>query len=274
MDTPLAPPVVQNRRGKKHKIDYSPPAPDADFDRAVDLVLNDATLPALLRTVMSHLLEIKGEFLVHKEKKMTRFWLVSICILCLSLVPSTEPDPVIAQDTFSQFCKHPGQFGQGEMQGTTKCIVKFPKGTKTAKEAAEFCRKLSPYTTTSSKEGKPTVCTYEKEYVCEEHEENLFDYCFVVKKPTGEPFSRDACPEGYTLHVLHSKEEFQWIAVVYEKYSKLWVGNAGSSADFLKPTERPKIKKRDYMMLGNAGRGDWFAGLNSLNYAFVNPSSG
>ncbi|EYC14185.1 hypothetical protein Y032_0041g387 [Ancylostoma ceylanicum] len=210
----------------------------------------------------------------HKEKKMTRFWLVSICILCLSLVPSTEPDPVIAQDTFSQFCKHPGQFGQGEMQGTTKCIVKFPKGTKTAKEAAEFCRKLSPYTTTSSKEGKPTVCTYEKEYVCEEHEENLFDYCFVVKKPTGEPFSRDACPEGYTLHVLHSKEEFQWIAVVYEKYSKLWVGNAGSSADFLKPTERPKIKKRDYMMLGNAGRGDWFAGLNSLNYAFVNPSSG
>ncbi|KAL6738521.1 hypothetical protein Aduo_012063 [Ancylostoma duodenale] len=62
MDTPLAPPVVQNRRGKKHKIDYSPPAPDADFDRAVDLVLNDATLPPHLRTVMSHLLEIKEQF--------------------------------------------------------------------------------------------------------------------------------------------------------------------------------------------------------------------
>ncbi|EYC46188.1 hypothetical protein Y032_0405g876 [Ancylostoma ceylanicum] len=64
MDTPLALPVVQNQRGKKHKIDYSPPAPDADFDRAVDLVLNDATLPPHLRTVMSHLLEIKEQFSV------------------------------------------------------------------------------------------------------------------------------------------------------------------------------------------------------------------
>ncbi|EYC14218.1 hypothetical protein Y032_0041g407 [Ancylostoma ceylanicum] len=181
----------------------------------------------------------------HREKKMTSFWIVSTCILCFLLTPSTKPDPVFAQDTFSQFCKYPGQFGQGEMQGTTKCIVKYPKGTNSKQEASDFCRKLSPYTTTASKEGKPTTCTYEKEYVCKEHEEDIFDHCFVIKQPTGEPFSPDACPEGYTLHVLQSKEEFQWIAVVFEKYSKLWVGNIGNSANFLKPTERPKVKKRE-----------------------------
>ncbi|EYC30630.1 hypothetical protein Y032_0005g2761 [Ancylostoma ceylanicum] len=62
METPLAPPPIQNRQGKKHKIDCSPQPADGDFDRAVNLVLNDASLPTHLRTVVSHLLEIKEQF--------------------------------------------------------------------------------------------------------------------------------------------------------------------------------------------------------------------
>ncbi|EYC02055.1 hypothetical protein Y032_0102g3458 [Ancylostoma ceylanicum] len=73
MDTPLAPAPaalpVQIRRGKKHKIDFggSPPASD-DLDHAVDLVLNDASLPAHLRTVVSHLLQFKDQFAVLLQK--------------------------------------------------------------------------------------------------------------------------------------------------------------------------------------------------------------
>ncbi|KAL6743824.1 hypothetical protein Aduo_016819 [Ancylostoma duodenale] len=73
MDTPLAPaaapPPVQIRRGKKHKIDLggSPPAAD-DLDHAVDMVLNDVSLPAHLRTVVSHLLQFKDQFAILMEK--------------------------------------------------------------------------------------------------------------------------------------------------------------------------------------------------------------
>ncbi|KAL6735026.1 hypothetical protein Aduo_005506 [Ancylostoma duodenale] len=64
MDTPLAlapaPLPVQIRREKEHKIDLggSPPATD-DLDHAVDMVLNDVSLPAHLRTVI---LLVGGDF--------------------------------------------------------------------------------------------------------------------------------------------------------------------------------------------------------------------
>ncbi|KAL6724393.1 hypothetical protein Aduo_019286 [Ancylostoma duodenale] len=73
MDTPLAaapaPLPVQIRRGKKHKIDLSesPHATD-DLDHAVYMVLNDVSLPAHLRAVVSHLLQFKDQFPILMEK--------------------------------------------------------------------------------------------------------------------------------------------------------------------------------------------------------------
>ena len=58
-----APLAVQIRRGKKHRIDIgaSPPTAD-DLDHAVEMVLNDVSLPAHLRTVVNHLLQLKDQF--------------------------------------------------------------------------------------------------------------------------------------------------------------------------------------------------------------------
>ncbi|KAL6723993.1 hypothetical protein Aduo_018931 [Ancylostoma duodenale] len=64
MDTALAPapPTVQVRRGKKHKIEFDSPPKNAEIDEAVDLVLNDAPLPSYLGIVASHLVEFKEQF--------------------------------------------------------------------------------------------------------------------------------------------------------------------------------------------------------------------
>ncbi|KAL6725347.1 hypothetical protein Aduo_007406 [Ancylostoma duodenale] len=176
---------------------------------------------------------------------MTNLRQLSTCIICFLSIPYTEPEPVFASDTFSQFCKYPAHFGKGEIEGTARCTVTYPKRTENKQDAADFCRKTSQYAVVSSKEGAKTVCVYEKEYVCDEHEQDIFDHCFVVKKPTGEPFSPDACPEGYSLHVITCKEEIQWASVIFQKYPKVWTGNVGKSADFLKPTKPHKPRKRD-----------------------------
>ncbi|WKX95037.1 hypothetical protein Q1695_011917 [Nippostrongylus brasiliensis] len=48
------------RRPKKHKASSESPPPD--LESAVDLLINDATLPAHLRVVIGHLLEIKKDY--------------------------------------------------------------------------------------------------------------------------------------------------------------------------------------------------------------------
>ncbi|KAL6737781.1 hypothetical protein Aduo_011396 [Ancylostoma duodenale] len=73
METPLAPPPIQKRRAKKHKIDCSPQPLDGDFDRAVNSVLNDVSLPPHSRTVVSHLLGINEQFstVLAKNRELT-----------------------------------------------------------------------------------------------------------------------------------------------------------------------------------------------------------
>ncbi|KAL6725345.1 hypothetical protein Aduo_007404 [Ancylostoma duodenale] len=158
------------------------------------------------------------------------------------LVPSSVSD----SGTFVRFCMHPALLGKGALEGSAKCTVKYPKKTREKQAAVEFCTKVSPYPISSSKEGSPTTCVYQKEYTCDDHEEEIFDHCFVVKPPNGEPFSRAACPEGYSLHVVTTKDEMKWATVLYDSiYSGLWIGNTESSAGFLRPQEPYKPRKRD-----------------------------
>ena len=63
MDTPQAPVAPQTRRGKKHRIDFdSPHEKDVnEFDRAVDLIVQDQSLPAHLKTAIGFMLEMKEQ---------------------------------------------------------------------------------------------------------------------------------------------------------------------------------------------------------------------
>ncbi|EYB90916.1 hypothetical protein Y032_0212g2233 [Ancylostoma ceylanicum] len=63
MDTPQAPVAPQTRRGKKHRIDFDSPheKDQNDFDRAVDLIVRDQTLPPHLKTAIGFMLEMKEQ---------------------------------------------------------------------------------------------------------------------------------------------------------------------------------------------------------------------
>ncbi|EYC36460.1 hypothetical protein Y032_0894g2916 [Ancylostoma ceylanicum] len=54
----------------------------------------------------------KANLFSRREEKMTYLWCSSTWIFCFVLVPSTISD----SDTFSRFCKHPGQFGKGTLE--------------------------------------------------------------------------------------------------------------------------------------------------------------
>ncbi|RCN50168.1 hypothetical protein ANCCAN_03773 [Ancylostoma caninum] len=89
-----------------------------------------------------------------------------------------------------------------------------------------------------------TRSVIDKEYTCDDYEEEIFDRCFVLKQPNGEPFSRDACPEGYSLHVVTTRDEMKWATVLYgSKNSGLWIGNTGSSAGLLQPQPYKRRKR-------------------------------
>ncbi|RCN51208.1 hypothetical protein ANCCAN_02569 [Ancylostoma caninum] len=84
-----------------------------------------------------------------------------------------------------------------------------------------------------------------KEYLCEEHEENIREHCFVIKESNGEPFSPDACPEGYSLHVVTTKDEIKWALLLFgPKYNGAWIGNSAKSAGWLQPQQPYKPRKR------------------------------
>ncbi|VDM67008.1 unnamed protein product [Strongylus vulgaris] len=83
----------------------------------------------------------------------------------------------------------------------------------------------------------------EKGYTCDDHEEELFDNCYIVVEKDG-PFTRDACPEGYSLHILESKQEFKYISAIYDNsYQKLYIGNTGDNAKWLN-VQTPKPLRR------------------------------
>ncbi|WKY15664.1 hypothetical protein Q1695_000838 [Nippostrongylus brasiliensis] len=72
MDTPLASNPVQGRRGKKHRLDLSSPAANDDLIRAIDLIINDQSLPSHLKAAMGCMLEIREQLntVVAKNKEL------------------------------------------------------------------------------------------------------------------------------------------------------------------------------------------------------------
>lgn len=72
MDTPLAPNPVQDRRGKKHRLDLSSPVANDDLSRAVDLIINDQSLPPHLKAAVGCMLEIREQLnaVVAKNKEL------------------------------------------------------------------------------------------------------------------------------------------------------------------------------------------------------------
>ncbi|CAJ0588264.1 unnamed protein product [Cylicocyclus nassatus] len=147
-------------------------------------------------------------------------------------------------DTFSKFCLMPSYCGSGTLENTAKCTVVYPRESKDAGEAEDFCHSASPYTLTSSKYGKNTTCVHERGYVCEDGEQELYDNCLIMVEPRGDKFSNKLCPEGYQLHVLGGRDEAKWIAIIFRQYKATWIGNSGDNARFLKPKLHPNAKKR------------------------------
>lgn len=62
MASSSVPTSIQNRRSKRVKASTQSPSPTTDIDSAVDLLVNDASLPPHLRVVVCHLLEMKKEY--------------------------------------------------------------------------------------------------------------------------------------------------------------------------------------------------------------------
>ncbi|KAL6739939.1 hypothetical protein Aduo_013336 [Ancylostoma duodenale] len=60
-ETPQVPIAVQGRKGKKHRIDFESPHEDKDFDRAVDLIVKDQSLPPLVKTAFGFMVEMKQQ---------------------------------------------------------------------------------------------------------------------------------------------------------------------------------------------------------------------
>ncbi|KAK5965081.1 hypothetical protein GCK32_011808 [Trichostrongylus colubriformis] len=63
MDTPTATDsrTIQNRKGKRHRIDLNSPQIDDHLKRAIDLIVDDQSLPLHLKSAMGYLFEMKGE---------------------------------------------------------------------------------------------------------------------------------------------------------------------------------------------------------------------
>ncbi|CAJ0597696.1 unnamed protein product, partial [Cylicocyclus nassatus] len=166
--------------------------------------------------------------------------IIRIIIMHLSLFLCN----ISSEETFTRFCLNAGRHGEGTLKNSYTCVIKYPAPTSNEEEAEEFCRANSPFALESFRYGEPTKCIHVKEYSCEENEEEVMGKCFALAESKGKPFSRDACPPEYTLHVLESREEFQWIAVSFRQAKRVWVGNSGANARFLKPTDFIKRKRR------------------------------
>ncbi|CAJ0597947.1 unnamed protein product [Cylicocyclus nassatus] len=193
---------------------------------------------------------------------LINLWLWTLYLLTLPGVVPESP-------TFARLCDKPAQAGAGKLLSPTKCEVVYPRETENKAAAEEFCTGAAPYAVSSSKSGSETTCVFEKGYNCDDHEEELFDHCFIVVEKQGKNFVPDACPEGYSLHVLESKEEFKYITTFFGQYSKVYVGNSGENAAWLHPTLLERKKRREavkdegrpiYVRLRGTYRGKAFYG--------------
>ncbi|EYC00890.1 hypothetical protein Y032_0112g321 [Ancylostoma ceylanicum] len=61
METPQVPIAVQGRKGKKHRIDFESPHEDKDFDRVVDPIIKDQSLPRHVKTAFGFMFEMKQQ---------------------------------------------------------------------------------------------------------------------------------------------------------------------------------------------------------------------
>ncbi|CAJ0597948.1 unnamed protein product [Cylicocyclus nassatus] len=167
-----------------------------------------------------------------------KLWLWTLRLLALPVVVPESP-------TFARLCDKPAQAGIGKLLSPTKCQVVYPRETANKAAAEEFCTGVAPYSVSSSQSGSETTCVFEKGYNCDDHEEELYDHCFVVVEKKGVDFNPDACPEGYSLHVLESKDEFKYITTFFDRYKKLYVANSGDNAAWLHPEVLQRKRRRE-----------------------------
>ncbi|KAK6751712.1 hypothetical protein RB195_003244 [Necator americanus] len=172
------------------------------------------------------------------EKRVNGYQL-RMFALCFLFAPYITAE----SETFMKFCLSPSYQGKGVLESNGRCTVQYPKRMNDRLKAEEFCLRASPYTFVEAVPGESVRCVFVREHVCEDHEEDLYEKCFIVKQAMEGPFKPDACPKEYTLHVVSGKIELQWLSVIFRKYPRVWVGNKGSSTRVLKPKEQRGSKK-------------------------------